>query len=126
MPKGCSDALIDAVLSPATTVRRELGPGLLESVYERALEIELTEAGIAVTRQAEIPVQYRGQSPGVGFRADIIVENCFLLELKAVDDFTPVHVAQVITYLKLLNFKRGYLINFNKPLLKQGIKRISI
>ena len=124
--KDCDERLIDTVLTAATTVHQQLGPGLLESVYELALMVELAEAGIPAQRQVEIPVQYRGQNLGIGFRADIIVDNCLLLELKSVDEVNSIHVAQVITYLKLLRFKRGYLINFNKGLLKDGIKRISI
>ena len=73
-----------------------------------------------------MPVQYRGHNLGAGFRADIIVADSLLLELKSVDAFDDVHLAQVITYLKLLRFKRGYLLNFNTKLLKDGIKRISI
>ena len=107
-------------------MHRELGPGLLESVYELALMVELAEAGIEGRRQVEVPVRYRGRALGIGFRADIIVAESLLLELKCVEDFTDVHLAQVITYLKLLGFKRGYLLNFNKRLLKDGIKRVSI
>jgi GxxExxY protein len=74
----------------------------------------------------EIPVRYCGKDLGIGFRADIVVSDCLLLELKAIEEFSAIHVAQVITYLRLLRFKRGYLINFNKTLLKEGIKRVSI
>lgn len=74
----------------------------------------------------EIPVFYRGRDLGIGFRADIIVADCLLLELKTVDEFAPIHLGQMITYLKLLRIKRGFLINFNKTLLKDGIKRVSI
>ena len=122
----CSEILIDQVLTAATNVNRHLGPGLLESVYELALLMELQESGIAARRQVEMPVYYRGRDLGAGICADIIVADCLLLELKAVDAFAPIHTAQVITYLKLLGFKRGYLLNFNVPLLKHGIKRISI
>ncbi len=124
--RDCSEDLIERVLTAATVVHRELGPGLLESVYEKALLVELMEVGVGARHQVEIPVVYRGRDLGVGFRADLIVEDCLLLELKCVDVFTPVHTAQVITYLKLLRFKRGFLLNFNVRLLKQGIKRISI
>ena len=124
--KDCSEELIDAVLTAATDVHRALGPGLLESVYERSLMIELSEASILATRQAPIRVEYRGRDVGLGFRADIIVADCLLLELKCVDAFTPMDIAQVITYLRILGFKRGYLINFKKRLLKEGIKRVSI
>lgn len=122
----CSERLIDQVLSAATKVHRELGPGLLESVYEKALMYELAEAGISAQSQLDIPVKYRGVELGLGFRADIIVENNLLLELKTVNEFSPIHLSQVITYLKVLNIKRGFLLNFNTKLLKHGIKRISI
>jgi len=82
--------------------------------------------GIHFKRQVEIPVVYEAQTLGVGFRADLIVDDCLLLELKAVEDFAPIHIATVINYLKLLKFKRGFLLNFNKTRLKDGIKRISI
>ncbi len=124
--RDCDESLIDKVLTAATVVHRELGPGLLESVYELALMVELKEAGIAAQRQVEIPALYRGHQLDVGFRADIIVADSLLLEIKAVNELTDLHVAQVITYLKLLGFKRGYLLNFNKKLLKDGIRRISI
>ena len=122
----CDPGIIDRVLTAATNVHRELGPGLLESVYELALMVELAEAGIEGRRQVEVPVRYRGRALGIGFRADISVAESLLLELKCVENCTDVHLAQVITYLKLLGFKRGYLLNFNKRLLKDGIKRVSI
>ncbi len=122
----CADALIDTVLDAATDVHRTLGPGLLESVYEKALAIELTEWGIAIAVQRPVPAVYRGHDLGIGFRADMIVEESLLLEIKAVEDWSPAHLSQIITYLRLLNLKRGYLLNFNKRLLKDGIKRVSI
>ena len=122
----CSEELIDRVLTAATAVHREFGPGLLESVYELALMVELAEAGIPAKRQVEIEVHYHGQKLGAGFKADIIVADCLLLEVKSVSELHPIHTAQVITYLKILGFKRGYLLNFNEKLLKHGIKRISI
>ncbi|MGH8755504.1 MAG: GxxExxY protein [Burkholderiales bacterium] len=124
--KDCDESLIDKVLTAATHVHNQLGPGLLESVYELALMIELSRAGISAQRQVEIPVNYRGQELGVGFRADIMVADSLLLEIKSVDDFKPVHLAQIMTYLKLIGLKRGYLLNFNTKLLKDGIKRVSI
>jgi GxxExxY protein len=122
----CSEELISRVLTAATEVHKELGPGLLESVYELALSLELELAGIPARRQVEVPVIYRGRDLGAGFRADIVVADCLLLELKAIQELAPIHTAQIISYLKLLGIKRGYLLNFNAPLLKQGIKRISI
>jgi GxxExxY protein len=122
----CGEDLIDRVLTAATTVHMTLGPRLLESVYEAALMMELTEAGIVAERQVEIPVCYRGRNLGLGFRADIIVEKCLLLELKAVERITDLHLAQAMNYLKLLRFKRGSILNFNHKLMKEGIKRVSI
>lgn len=88
--------------------------------------MELAEMKIPAQRQVEIPALYRGRDLGIGFRADIIVADCLLLELKSVDAFTSLHLAQVMNYLKLLRFKRGYLLNFNRKWLKEGIKRVSI
>jgi len=99
---------------------------LLESVYEKALMVELDERGIPAECQTLIPVRYHGQDLGMGFRADILVDRSLLLELKSVKEIIPIHISQVITYLKLLGLKRGYLLNFNKRLMKNGMKRISI
>ncbi len=122
----CEEKLIEDVIGVAIKVHTILGPGLLESVYEHASMFEFAEAAILAKRQVEIPVIYRGQDLGVGFRADIIVADSLLLEFKAVDRITDIHVAQTITYLKLLKFKRGLILNFNAKLLKEGIKRVSI
>lgn len=122
----CSNELIELIIGIAIEVHRELGPGLLESVYEQALVYELCDAGLDFERQVDIPVFYKGKKLGTGFRADLIINGHLLLELKSIDKFTPVHVAQVITYLKLAGIKRGFLLNFNEKLLKHGIKRISI
>jgi GxxExxY protein len=125
-PKDCEEQLINAVLTCLTNVHRHLGAGLFESVYELATMVEFEQSHITAKRQSEVPVPYRGRDLGIGLRADFIVEDCLLLELKTVDEFAPVHLAQMITYLKLLRLKRGFLINFNKALLKDGIKRVSI
>ena len=124
--KDCDESLIDTVLTAATNIHRELGPGLLESVYEHALMIELEEAGVSAKRQVEIPASYHGHDLGLGFRADVIVEDSLLLEIKSVKDIDDIHLAQAMTYLRLLGFKRGYILNFSKTLLKDGIKRVSI
>ena len=118
--------MIEDVLGATIRVHKELGPGLLESAYELALMHEFFELGIEALRQVEVPVKYREQELGIGFRADIVVSDCLLLELKSVDDFTAIHLAQLMTYLKLLNIKRGLLLNFNKKYLRDGIKRVSI
>jgi len=122
----CSEQLIAKTLDCAFKVHKELGVGLLESVYEKALLFELQEIGVKANSQVDIPVVYRGNHLGVGFRADIIVNNSFLVELKCVDKINNVHLAQTITYLKLLKYKRGLILNFNVTLLKNGIKRVSI
>ena len=124
--KDCDENLIDTVLTCATNVHKELGPGLLESAYEQALMIELAGANIPAQNQVEIPATYHGRDLGLGFRADIIVADSLLIEIKSVREFNDLHLAQVITYLKFLGFKRGFLLNFNTKLLKDGIKRISI
>lgn len=124
--KDCKDEIINTVIACAIDVHKILGPGLLESVYEKALVYELLQHGIKIEVQVDVPVKYKDQDLGVGFKADIIVDACLLLELKSVDKLNAVHTAQVITYLRLLGFKRGYLLNFNEKLLKNGIKRISI
>ena len=120
------DSLFTQVIGLAIEVHRTLGPGLLESIYEGALCHELRDAGFNFERQREVEVRYKGQRLGAGFRADIIVEDCLVLELKAVDHLSSLHTAQLITYLRLLDIKRGLLLNFNATPLKQGIKRVSI
>ena len=114
------------MVDSAIAVHRELGPGLLESAYERALAFELSQRGLSVACQVEVPVLYRGHDLGTGFRADMIVENCLLLELKSVEALSGLHLAQTMTYLRLLRLKRGLLLNFNTRLLKEGIKRVSL
>ncbi len=122
----CSNAIITTVLDAAFEVHRELGPGLLESVYEQALAFELTERGMAYERQVDVAACYKGRNLGLGFRADIVVDGRLLIELKAVEEFSSSHLAQALTYLRLLNMKRGLLLNFNKRLLKEGIKRVAL
>ncbi len=124
--RDCDDTLIERVLGAAISVHRELGVGLLESVYELALMMELNALGIEAKRQVDIPVSYKGVDLGVGFRADIIVAECLILEIKAVDELSSIHTAQIMSYQKLLAYKRGLLLNFNKKLLKDGIRRVSI
>ena len=126
MLKDCDESIIDKVLTAATRVHAELGPGLLESVYEKALACELVDNGLAVQCQVPVTAYYRGRELGLGFRADMLVEHSLLLELKCVESFADLHIAQMITYLRLLRYKRGYLLNFNTRLLKYGIKRVSI
>jgi len=111
------------VVAAAIAVHRELGPGLLESVYETALGHELAERGLRVTRQKAIPIQYRGIIFDEGFRADLIVDDRVILELKSVENVTGAHRKQSQTYLRLTGCKLGYLLNFGAALMKDGITR---
>ena len=104
-------------------VHRELGPGLLESVYERCLCHELQLRKIAFQSQLALPIRYKGETLESGLRVDVLVEERVVLELKSVDELTAVHEAQVLTYLKLAKKRLGLLINFNVPLIKDGIRR---
>ncbi len=124
--KSCSNELCTQVLDAAFAVHKVIGPGMLESVYQQALALELALQEIPFSQQVEIPVVYRGQNLGAGFRADFIIADSLILELKAVEILSRLHIAQLISYLKLSNIKTGYLLNFNAPQLKQGIKRASI
>ena len=113
------------VLDVAFAIHRELGPGLLESVYEEVMYYELmNEYGFYVKRQQPIPVIWKKMRLELGFRSDLIVENKLLVELKSVEILAAVHPKQVLTHLKLTGIKLGLLINFNEALLKNGIKRI--
>ena len=111
------------VLKAAISVHRELGPGLLETVYEIILARELSDLGLKVDRQVPVPIIYKGIRFDEGFRADIIVENQVLLELKSVEQISPAHKKQVQTYLRLTGLKLGYLLNFGEDVLKSGITR---
>ncbi|MBI3538584.1 MAG: GxxExxY protein [Chloroflexi bacterium] len=117
------DLLASRVIDAAFQVHRTLGPGFLESVYEEALCIELKARGNSFVRQKEFAVTYGIQKIGTG-RIDLLVEEKLIVELKAVDALVPIHTAQVISYLKASGLHLGLLINFNVPLLKEGIKRI--
>ena len=105
-------------------VHSELGPGLLEKIYEVCLAHELRKTGYTVERQKEIPIQYDGITFDEGLRLDLLVEDKVIIETKAVDEVNPVWQAQVLSHLKLTGLRLGYLINFNVPLIKNGIKRI--
>jgi GxxExxY protein len=102
----------------------DLGPGLLESVYEEVLYYELTRIGLSVERQKALPVIWKDIKMDLGYRTDLIVENKVIIEIKSVEDIHPVHPKQVLTYLKLTGLKLGLLINFNSPIIKTGITRI--
>ena len=112
------------IVNSAFKVHNELGPGLLEKVYEVCLAYELRKAGLNVRRQVDIPIVYDGITFDEGLRLDILVEETVICEIKAVDMVNPVWEAQILSHLKLTNRRLGFLINFNVPLIKQGIKRI--
>ncbi len=111
------------ILDASVFVHKEMGPGLLESVYELCLAKELSLRGIQVQRQVFLPLYYRGQEINKDFRIDLLIENEIIIEIKAVDVVLPVHEAQIISYLKLADKRLGFLINFNVPLLKNGFRR---
>lgn len=114
--------LAQRTIGCAIEVHRELGPGLLESTYEQCLAHELHLNGIKFTVQQPLPVEYKGIHLDCGYRVDILVENQIILELKSVDELKKIHEAQVLTYMKLSGLKHGFLLNFNVPLLKEGLK----
>jgi GxxExxY protein len=118
------DALTEKVIGSAIEVHRTLGPGLLEGVYRECLIIELAAAQLCIQRERRIPLQYKGQSLRGELRLDLLIEGCLVVELKAVDALHPVHLAQVITYLKLTGFPAGLLMNFNATSLRAGLRRL--
>jgi len=118
------DRVATEIVDAAYKVHTELGPGLLESAYEACLEHELNKRGLTVHRQMSLPVVYDSIEIDAGYRLDLVVEDCVIVELKSVDTLMQIHVAQVLTYLKLGGFKLGFLVNFNVARVKDGIKRI--
>ena len=122
-PSGHLDSLAFRVIGAAIGVHRLLGPGFLESVYEEALCIELALRGLPFTRQVPIGVTYKGNRVGEA-RLDLVVADCLVVELKAVDCIAPIHVAQVLSYLKATRLRLGLLITFNVPVLRRGITRV--
>jgi len=117
------DALSNKVIGCAIEVHKQLGPGLLESAYERCLSFELLRANIQHTVQKELPIDYKTIKLDNGYRIDLLIENDLIVELKSVDRMLPIHEAQLLTYMKLAGIKTGLLINFNVCRLKEGIKR---
>jgi len=115
--------LSSKIIGAALEVHKELGPGLLESVYEACLCHELSKQNVSFDSQVDLPIIYKGEITNKTYRVDILVENCVIVELKAVDTISPIHEAQLLTYMKLLNINLGLLINFNVDILKNGIRR---
>jgi len=114
------------ILDAAFKVHTNLGPGLLESVYEACLAYEIRKSGLTVETQVALPVIYDNVQVDAGLRIDMLVEKCVIVELKSVDTMIPVFEAQLLTYLKLAHYRLGYLINFNVPHLRNGFTRMVI
>ena len=112
------------IVDVAIAVHRELGPGLLESVYEVVFAYELERRGFSVKRQVPIPIHYKGMIFDVAFRADIVVEEKIVIEMKSVEQVSQAHKKQVQTYLRLTDCKLGFLLNFGEALMKRGITRV--
>ena len=112
------------VVDTAFHIHSDLGPGLFESVYERIMQVELIKRGLSIYRQKPIPIVYNDVHFEAGFRCDLLVENKVIVEVKSVEAIHPVHKKQVLTYLKFADKRLGLLINFNVPLIKDGITRL--
>lgn len=123
-PGAEEDRLASLVVNACIEIHRTLGPGLLESVYERILARKLEQAGCAVQRQVPLRVEYEGEVFDEGFRADLIVNDLLIVELKSIEAVLPVHKKQLLTYLRITNRRLGLLVNFGEELMKTGIHRI--
>ncbi len=118
------DPLSEEIIGAAIEIHRALGPGLLESAYEDCMVYEMKERNLLVARQVPLAIQYKKLHIPNGYKIDLIIENQIIVELKAVERILWLHEAQLLTYLKLSGIHRGLLLNFNVPLLKEGIKRM--
>jgi GxxExxY protein len=116
--------LSSKIIGAAIEVHKALGPGLLESAYEECLCYELSLQGLSVERQKPLPVKYKGKKLDCGYRLDTVVENAIILELKSCEKIEPIHKAQLLTYLKLSGLNLGLLLNFNVPVMRDGIVRV--
>jgi GxxExxY protein len=116
--------LSSKIIGAAIEVHKHLGPGLLESAYEECLCHEFGLRGLLYERQKDLPIQYKDWRLDCGYRLDVVVESAIILELKACERIEPIHEAQLLTYLKLSGLRLGLLVNFNVPILKNGVKRI--
>lgn len=112
------------VFDAGLKVHKALGPGLLESAYEECLNYELMKSGLFVEKQKPLPLIYEEIKMEAGYRVDFLIENKFIIEIKSVEALNEIHLAQVLTYLRLAKYKLGYLINFNVLLFKDGVKRV--
>jgi GxxExxY protein len=120
------DALTEEIIGAAIEVHRTLGPGLLESAYEECLCVELGLRGVRFKSQVELPLVYKGRRLDAGYRLDLVVDDEVVVELKSVDQLTALHQAQLLTYLHLGGYQTGLLLNFNVPVLKDGIRRMKL
>jgi GxxExxY protein len=121
-----TERVATAVIDAAYSVHSELGPGLLESIYEQCMIVELGQRELCYERQLALPITYKGHRIETGIRLDLVVEDQVVVELKAVEQLMPVHAAQLLTYLKLTGQRLGLLINFNVPIIKNGIHRFAL
>ncbi|WP_439489769.1 GxxExxY protein [Algoriphagus sp.] len=121
-----NDPLTQKVIGAAIEVHRHLGPGLLESAYQKCLEYELINLGLLVVRELILPITYKDLSISQAYRIDLLIENELVIETKTVEKLNDIHMAQILTYLKFGNYKRGLLINFREKLLVNGIRRVSL
>ena len=125
MNKAVKD-ITSEIIGCAIEVHKRLGPGLLERIYSDCLKLELQHAGIPYETEKQVPIQYRETEIETPLRIDFLIDNSCIVELKSVEAILPVHEAQILTYMKLSNIKLGLLMNFNVPLLKDGIKRFIV
>jgi GxxExxY protein len=125
-PSAELDRVGKQIVDAAIKVHRALGPGLLESAYEHCLAHELHQRGLMVGRQLPLPIEYDGLRLDAGYRLDLLVENSVVVEVKAVEALSRLHEAQILTYLKLSKLRLGYLLNFNTPMMREGIRRLAV
>ena len=112
------------IVNAAIKVHRALGPGLLESTYQKCLSYELKQKGFKVDTEVLLPIQYENIKIDAGYRIDMIIGDCIIIENKTVNEFIPIHIAQLLTYLKMKDCRLGFLLNWNVTLMKDGIKRV--
>lgn len=120
----CAEDMGRSIVDAALRVHTALGPGLMESAYEACLAYELSRKGVGVCRQVPLSVEYEEIALDLGYRLDLLVGGCVIVELKAVDKLLPLHLSQMLTYLKLGNYRLGFLLNFNVRHMREGIKRV--
>jgi GxxExxY protein len=125
-PSASVDAVARQVVDAGLKVHRALGPGLLESAYEYCLHHELGLRGLVASRQVPLPISYEGLRLDAGYRLDLVVASTVIVEVKAVEALSRLHEAQLLTYLKLSGLKVGFLMNFNVPLFKDGVRRLAL